>query len=48
MQGGLCQIAKLLVDVSAITSSNPKKKAKRAGRRTVAKATGRAVRKLFK
>jgi len=47
-RGILYQIAKLLGDVSAITSGSPKKMAKRAGRRTVSKATGRAMRKLFK
>jgi hypothetical protein len=47
-RGILYQIAKLLGDVSAITSGSPKKMAKRVGRRTVGKATGRAMRKLFK
>lgn len=47
-RGLLYQIARLLGDVSAITSGNPKKMAKRVGRRTVGKATGRAMRKLFK
>lgn len=47
-RGVLYQIAKLLGDVSAITSGSPKKVAKRAGRRIVGKATGRAMRKLFK
>ena len=47
-RGVLYQIAKLLGDVSAITSGSPKKMVKRAGRRTVGKATGRAMRKLFK
>jgi hypothetical protein len=44
----LYQIARLLGDVSAITSGSPKKMAKRAGRRTAGKVTGRAMRKLFK
>ena len=47
-RGALYQIAKLLGDVSAISNGSPKKMAKRAGRRTVGKATGRAMRKLFK
>jgi hypothetical protein len=47
-RGVLYQIAKLLGDVSAITSGSPKKMAKRVGRRTAGKATGRAMRKLFK
>jgi len=47
-RGILYQIAKLLGDVSAITSGSPKKMAKRVGRRTTGKATGRAMRKVFK
>ncbi len=47
-RGVLYQFAKLLGDVSAITSGSPAKMAKRAGRRTAGKATGRMMRKLFK
>ena len=47
-RGVLYQIAKLLGDVSAITSGSSKKMAKRVGRRVAGKATGRAMRKLFK
>ena len=47
-RGVLYQLAKLLGDISAITSGNPTKMAKRVGRRAVGKATGRAMRKLFK
>ena len=46
-RGILYQIAKLLGDVSAIISGSPKKMAKRVGRRTAGKETGRAMRKLF-
>ncbi len=47
-RGFLYRLAKLLGDVSAITSGSGKKMAKRAGRRTAGKATGKAFRKLFK
>jgi len=47
-RGILYQIAKLLGDFSAITSGSPKKMAKRVCRRTAGKATGRAMKKLFK
>lgn len=47
-RGTLYQIAKLLGDISAISSGSPTKMAKRVGRRVVGKATGRAMRKLFK
>jgi len=47
-RGFLYRIAKLLGDVSAFSSGSGKKMAKRAGRRTAGKATGRAMRKLFK
>lgn len=47
-RGILYKIARLLGDVSAVSSGNPRKIAKRAGRRTAGKAAGRAMRKLFK
>ncbi len=47
-RGILYRIAKLLGDVSAVSSGSPKKIAKRAGRRIVGKAAGKAIRKLFK
>jgi hypothetical protein len=47
-RGILYKVAKLLGDISAISSGSPKKMAKRAGRRTAGKVTGRAFRKLFK
>ncbi len=47
-RGILYKMVKLLGDISAITSGSPTKMAKRVGRRTVGKATGKAMRKLFK
>ncbi|MBS4023300.1 MAG: hypothetical protein KGZ79_12910 [Dethiobacter sp.] len=47
-RGFLYKLARLLGDVSAVSSGSPKKMAKRAGRRVAGKATGRALRKLFK
>ncbi|MED4018635.1 hypothetical protein ACWE42_03145 [Sutcliffiella cohnii] len=44
----LYKTAKILGDIQAITSGNPKKMAKRAGRRVAGKGTGRMLRKLFK
>lgn len=41
-------LAKFLGDVSAVSSCDPKKMAKRVGRRTAGRATGRALRKLFR
>ena len=43
----LYKLAKLLGDLSAISSSKPGKAAKRITRRATGKATGRALRKLF-
>lgn len=47
-RGFLYWFAKLLGDVSAVSSGSPKRVAKRAGRRLAGKATGRLLRKLFK
>lgn len=47
-RGFLYQLAKLLGDFQAVKSGDPKKMAKRVGRRAAGKATGRAMRKLFK
>ncbi|MGF7186524.1 hypothetical protein GGQ84_002641 [Desulfitispora alkaliphila] len=47
-RGFLYKLAKLLGDISAISSGNPKKIAKRAGRRTVGKAAGKGIGRLFK
>lgn len=47
-RGLLYQIARLLGDFQAASSGSGKKIAKRAGRRTAGKATGRAFRKIFK
>ncbi len=47
-RGFLYRLAKRLGDVSAVSSGSGKKMAKRAGRRTAGKASGRALRKLFK
>ncbi len=44
----LYKLAKLLGDVSAISSGSGSKIAKRVGRRTVGKITGRGIGKLFK
>jgi len=47
-RGILYKIARLLGDLSAVSSGSGKKIAKRAGRRTAGKASGRAFKKLFK
>ncbi|WP_035270485.1 hypothetical protein [Desulfitibacter alkalitolerans] len=47
-RGVLYSFVRMLGDVSAISSGNPKKIAKRIGRRTAGKATGRALRRIFK
>ncbi len=47
-RGFLYWLAKLLGDWQAISSGSGKKMAKRVGRRAAGKATGRALRKLFK
>jgi len=47
-RGFLYRLARLLGDVSAISSGSGKKMAKRAGRKTAGKATGKAFRKMFK
>jgi hypothetical protein len=44
----LYTIARLLGDLSAITSRGSGKVSKRIGRRTAGKATGRVFRRLFK
>ncbi|MEW6244178.1 MAG: hypothetical protein AB1497_07950 [Bacillota bacterium] len=47
-RGMLYRIARLLGDIQAISSGNPRKMAKRVARRAAGKATGRALRKIFK
>ncbi len=47
-RGFLYQFARLLGDVNAVSSGKPDKMARRVGRRTAGKATGRAMRKIFK
>jgi len=47
-RGILYTVAKLLGDVSAVSSGSPKKIAKRAGRRIAGRVAGKAMRKLFK
>lgn len=47
-RGLLYKTARLLGDFSAVSSGNPKKIVKRAGRRVTGRATGKAMRKLFK
>ena len=47
-RGILYKLAKLLGDLSAISSGKPGKVAKRIARRTTGKATGKLFRKLFK
>ncbi len=47
-RGFLYKLARLLGDWQAVSSGNPKKIARRIGRRAAGKATGRALRKLFK
>ncbi|MEW6624172.1 MAG: hypothetical protein AB1420_13755 [Bacillota bacterium] len=47
-RGILYKVARVLGDISAISSGSPKKMAKRVGRRTAGKATGKALRKIFK
>jgi hypothetical protein len=44
----LYKAAKILGDIQAVKSGSSKKMAKRVGRRTAGKATGRMLRKLFK
>lgn len=47
-RGFLYQLAKFLGDFQALSSGNPGKVGKRIARRTVGKATGKGLRKLFK
>lgn len=47
-RGYLYDLAKVLGDVQAVKSGDPKKIAKRVGRRAAGKVTGRALGKLFK
>lgn len=47
-RGILYKLAKLLGDISAAKSGDPKKIVKRVGRRATGKATGKVFRKLFK
>lgn len=48
VRSGLYDTAKFLGDVQAVTSGDPKKVAKRAGRRIAGKQTGKLLGKLFK
>ena len=47
-RGLLYKIARLLGDVSAVSSGSSKKMARRAGRRAAGRTAGKAIRKLFK
>lgn len=47
-RGVLYKLARVLGDVSAASSGDPGRMAKRVGRRAVGKKTGRAIGKLFK
>ena len=47
-RGFLYQMARLLGDVNAVSSGNPNKMAKRAGRRAVGRAAGKGMSKLFR
>ena len=47
-RGILYKLAKLLGDLSAISSGKPGKVTKRVARRTTGKATGKMFRKIFK
>lgn len=47
-RGLLYAIARLLGDINAISSGSPGKIGKRAARRTAGRATGKALRKIFK
>ena len=47
-RGFLYKLAKLLGDFQALSSGSGKKMTKSVGRRTVGKATGKTMRKLFK
>lgn len=47
-RGILYKLAKLLGDLSALSSGRPGRITKRAARRMTGKATGRVFRKLFK
>jgi len=47
-RGLLYKLAKLLGDLSALSSGKPGKITKRVARRATGKATGRIFRKLFK
>jgi hypothetical protein len=44
----LYRLAKLLGDISAVTSRKPGKTSKRIARRVTGKATGRVFRRIFK
>lgn len=48
IRGFLYSLAKILGDIQAISSGNPKKIGKRIGRRVTGKATGRLFGKIFK
>ncbi|NLK00494.1 MAG: hypothetical protein GX318_04575 [Clostridia bacterium] len=44
----LYKVARILGDVEAVTSGDPKKITRRMGRKTAGRATGRIMRRLFK
>lgn len=48
MRGLLYKVARMLGDIQAGSSGNPKKIARRIGRRAAGKATGKLMRKFFK
>jgi len=47
-RGLLYKLAKLLGDLSAVSSGKPSKITKRVARKTTGKATGKLFRKIFK
>jgi len=47
-RSSLYKLARLLGDVQAVSSGSPKKMTTRVGRRYAGRATGNAMRKLFK
>jgi hypothetical protein len=48
VRGLFYTIARLLGDFQAVSSGSPQKMTKRVGRRITGRATGKAMRKLFK
>lgn len=47
-RGLLYKVARMLGDIQSVSSGNPKKIARRIGRRAAGKTTGKLMRKLFK